>query len=262
VTVRVILDQNDEKSGNTRAYNQLNAQANCSAVWANKAFEATHQKSFIIDGKTVAIMSLNLQSEYYSTTRDFAMIENDSNDIAAIEATFTADYAAGTPASGVAGASDFGYVPGPGDDLIWSPTTAQADMLGIINNATTTLLVENEEMGASNIVGALESACRRGVTVHIAMVNQSEYSSEFQALEAAGCGVHVYPDTETGFYIHAKAVVADYGLTTQNVYMGSINYSNASMNNNRELGMYISDAASVQALYTTMGSDYAGGTAY
>lgn len=262
VKVRVILDQNDEKSGNTSAYNQLNAAANCSAVWANKTFEASHQKSIILDGTQVAIMSLNLQSQYYSTTRDFALLENDPVDIAAIQATFNADYAAGTPSSGVAGASDFSYSPGAGDDLIWSPTTAQADMLSIINNARKTLLVENEEMGASNIVSALEAACTRGVTVDVAMVSQSSYSTEFRALEAAGCGVHVYPDTQTGFYIHAKAVVADYGLSTQNVYMGSINYSTASMTENRELGVYIADPASVQFLNATMASDYAGGSPY
>jgi cardiolipin synthase A/B len=264
VKVRVILDQNDEKSGNTAAYNQLNAAANCSAVWANKAFQVTHQKSIILDGTQVAIMSLNLQSQYYSTTRDFALIENDAVDIAAIQAAFNADYAAGTPSSGVAGVSDYSYQPGAGDDLIWSPTTAQAAMLGIINGATKTLLVENEELAnsASYIVSALEAACQRGVTTHIAMVTNSSYAANFSALEAAGCGVHVYPNTQTGFYVHAKAVVADYDLSTQKVYMGSINYSNASMNQNRELGLYITDPASVQALYTDMTSDYAGAPAF
>jgi hypothetical protein len=262
VKVRVILDVNLEKSGNTPAYNQLNAQTNCSAVWANTAFQATHQKSFIIDGSLVAIMSLNLQSQYYSTTRDFALLENDATDIAAIQATFNADYAAGTPSGGTQGASDFSYVPGTGDDLIWSPTTAQTAMLAIISNAKSTLLVENEEMGAANIVTALETACQNGVVVHIAMVSQSSYATQFKALEAAGCGVHVYPNTPTGFYIHAKAVVADYGLATQKVYMGSINYSLASMNSNRELGVYITDAASVQSLQTTITADYSGGTPY
>ena len=262
VKVRVILDQNLEKSGNTPAYNQLNATSNCSAVWANRAFQASHQKSIILDGTQVAIMSLNLQSQYYSTTRDFALLENDAADIAAIQATFNADFAAGTPSSGVAGTSDYTYQPGAGDDLIWSPTTAQADMLAIINNARKTLVVENEEMGASNIVSALEAACTRGVAVHVAMVSQSSYATNFRALEAAGCGVHVYPDTQTGFYIHAKAVVADYGLSTQSVYMGSINYSNASMTENRELGVYIADPASVQFLNATMVSDYAGGSPY
>lgn len=262
VTVRVVLDQNNEKSANTSAFNQINAAKNCSAVWANTAFQATHQKTIILDGAQVAIMSLNLQSKYYSTTRDYALVENDSTDIAAIQATFNADYAAGTTSTGASGASDFSYQPGAGNDLIWSPTTAQAAMLGIINNAQSTLLIENEEMGASNIVSALKSACQRGVTVHIAMVDQTSYESNFTALEGAGCKVNVYPDTTTGFYIHAKAVIADYGLSTQKIYMGSINYSSASMNNNRELGVYISDTASAQLLYNTMAADFAGGTPY
>ncbi len=261
VKVRVILDQNLEKSGNTSAYNLLNTATNCSAVWANRAFQASHQKSIILDGTQVAIMSLNLQSQYYSTTRDFALLENDPVDIAAIQASFNADYAAGTPSSGVAGASDFSYQPGAGDDLIWSPTTAQADMLAIINGATKTLQVENEEMGASNIVSALVAACTRGVTVHIAMEYSSSYVSNFSALKTAGCKLSTY-NNPNGFYIHAKAVVADYGLSTQNVYMGSINYSNASMTENRELGVYIADPASVQLLNATMASDYAGGTPY
>ena len=249
VKVRVILDQNLEKSSNTAAYNQLNAVTNCSAAWANPAFQATHQKSFIVDGAQVAIMSLNLTSRYYSTTRDYALVENDPADIAAVQATFNTDYGSTT---------DYSYQPGPGDDLIWSPTTAQADLLGIIIGAKTTLLVENEEMSASNIVSALEAACQRGVSVHIAMTDTGSYHANFKALEAAGCGVHTYADNATTLYIHAKAMVADYALPTQNVYMGSINFSIASMTENRELGLYIADPAGVQALYTTISSDYAG----
>lgn len=270
VKVRVILDLSEEKS-NAPAYAQLNgAGANCSAVYSNSAFTNTHQKTITVDGTTTAIMTLNLQTQYYTTTRDFALIENDPADIAAIEATFNADYAAGTPSGGAQGASDFSYTPGGGDatvypagDLIWSPTTAQADMVSIINNAKTSILLENEEMSASVVVNALEAACQRGVTVHIAMVNDdNEYGTEFTALQAAGCGVNVYPDTSTGFYVHAKAVVADYGLSTQTVYVGSINYSNASLTENRELGIYLTDPASITTLETTMAADYAGGTSY
>jgi cardiolipin synthase len=262
VKIRVILSAS-EKSSNAPAFAQLNSVNSCSAVYSNTAFTNTHQKSFIVDGKTVSIMSLNLQSQYYSTSRDFALIENNTKDIAAIQATFNKDYAAGTPSAGTPGASDFTYKPSPGDDLIWSPTTAQSAMLGLINNATTTLVLENEEMSAANIVSALVAACQtRHVTVHVAMVNSTSFADNFTTLKNAGCGVHLYPDTSTGFYIHAKAVVADYGLATQKVYMGSINYSTASMTANRELGLYITDTGIVQQLYTTLSADYAGGTPY
>jgi phosphatidylserine/phosphatidylglycerophosphate/cardiolipin synthase-like enzyme len=272
VKVRVIFSASVASSSST-AYNALNtAGSNCAAEDSNTAFTNTHQKTITIDSGTstaqTAIMSLNLQSQYYSTTRDFAMIENDPVDIAAIEATFAQDWAAGTPYNSTQGPSDFSYQPGAGDDLIWSPTTAQTDMLALITNAKSTILLENEEMSASNIVSALETACQNGVTVHIAMVNSSTsppystYSANFKALEAAGCGVRTYPDTTNGIYIHAKAVIADYGLSTQKVYMGSINYSTASMTQNRELGMYISDAPSITTLYSVLSTDYAGATTF
>ena len=250
VKVRVILDQNLEKSNNLAAYNQLNAVTNCSAVWANPVYQATHQKSFIVDGAQVAIMSANLTSRYYSTTRDYVLIENDAADIAAVQATFNQDYVSAT------------YTPTAGTALIWSPTTAQAALLGVINGATKTLLVENEEMSASNIVSALQAACVRGVVVNIAVVDTGSYHANFSALEASGCGVHAYPNTATGLYIHAKAMVADYGLPTQSVYMGSINFSTASMTSNRELGVYLTDAASVQTLQMTITNDYAGAKAF
>jgi cardiolipin synthase len=263
VRVRVIFSSS-ESSSNTTAYSALNsAGSNCSAVESNSAFENTHQKTITVDGALAsaqtAILSLNLQTQYYSTTRDFALVENDPVDIAAIEATFNQDYAAG----GTKNTTEFSYLAPGGDDLIWSPTTAQASLVNIINNATATLLIENEEMSADNIVSALENACQRGVTVEVAMTNDdNEYATEFSALQAAGCGVHTYVDNSSTLYIHAKAILADYNTTGVVCYMGSINFSTASMTENRELGLYVNDATSQQAIYNTITSDYAGGTNY
>jgi len=255
VKVRVILDQNDEKSSNTAAYNQLNAQTNCSAAWANPQFQVTHEKSMVIDGTTAAILSLNLVTADYSETRDFAEVENDAYDVAAMEATFNSDYGSTT---------DFSYLPGSGDnELIWSPTTAQASLVNLIKNATQTLWVENEEMSASNVVTALENACGRGVTVNITMTNDDNtYASEFTALVNAGCNVHTYVDNSSTLYIHAKVILADYGTSGVAAYFGSINFSTASMVENRELGMYVTDAATQQTLHNTLVSDYNGGTNY
>ena len=86
VTVRVILDQNNEKASNTAAYNPLTA-AKVSVHWANPAYACTHQKTITVDQATSAIMTLNLTSEDYATTRDFAVITNDPADVAAIETT-------------------------------------------------------------------------------------------------------------------------------------------------------------------------------
>ncbi|WP_435136390.1 phospholipase D-like domain-containing protein [Actinacidiphila sp. bgisy144] len=249
VTVRVILDQNLEKSNNTAAYTYLNANG-VPTHWASTTYAATHQKTLTVDDATTAIMSGNLTSQYYSTSRDFAVIENNSLDVKAIEKVFAADYA-GTA-----------ITPTDGDHLVWSPTDAQSKILAIINGATTSLSVENEEMGYATVVTALENAAKRGVNVEVTMTNDdNEYADEFDALTAAGVHVHTYAYTAS-LYIHAKAIVADYGTSAATVDVGSQNFSNASLNKNRELGFITTSTSIISGINTALASDYAGGAAW
>lgn len=249
VAVRVILDQNLEYSSNLSAYNQLNS-CGAKSVWAWTKYDATHEKSIVVDGSTAAIMTLNLTSRYYSDTRDFAVIENDAADVAAIESTFNADFAAQT------------ITPPVGDDLVWSPTNAKTQLLNIINGAQTTLQVENEEMSYSTIVTALENAAKRGVTVSVCMTNDdNDYATEFNALKKAGVHIATYAYTAP-LYIHAKAIVADYGTSSARAFVGSENFSSNSLNYNRELGLISTDATLMTQLHNTLASDYAGGTAW
>ncbi|MDI5961771.1 phospholipase D-like domain-containing protein [Streptomyces sp. SL13] len=247
VKVRVILDQNLEKSSNTTAYNYLNANG-VPTVWASKTYAATHQKTVTIDDTTSAIMTGNLTSQYYSTSRDFAVIENNSLDVKAIEKVFNADYA-GTA-----------ITPTDGDHLVWSPTDSQSQILALINGATKTLSVENEEMGDATVTTALENAAKRGVNVEVIMTNDdNEYGTEFDALTAAGVHVHTYAYTAS-LYIHAKAIVADYGTSAAQVFAGSENFSNASLNENRELGFLTNNTTIISGVQSALASDYAGGT--
>lgn len=250
VRVRVILDQSLEKNSNTDAFNQLNsAGPNCSAAWSNPQFQATHQKSIVIDGAQAVIMTLNLTSRYYTSTRDFAVVEDDPADIKAIETTFTNDYGSTT---------DFTYQPSLGDALIWSPTIAQLSLANIIDSAKDTLLIENEEMGASAIVEPLVEACKRGVAVEIAMTDtNASYHANYIALEQAGCGVHIGANDASTLYIHAKAIIGDLGTPGEVGYVGSINFSSASLNQNRELGLFVYDANLLSQISSTIAQDYA-----
>ena len=248
IKVRVILDQNLEKSNNTAAYNDLTSHG-VQVVWAWTKYAATHQKTITIDNTTSAVMTLNLTSRYYSTTRDFAVIENDPSDVAAIESTFNADFAAQT------------ITPPLGDDLIWSPTVSKTDLVNIINSAKDSLLVENEEMSYSGVVTALENAAKRGVAVTACMTNDdNDYETEFEALTKAGVKISTYPDNDTALYIHAKVILADYNTSSAQAFVGSENFSTASLTENRELGLVTTNAAILTKLDTTIASDYAGGT--
>jgi len=246
VTVRLILDQNLEMSSNTAAYNYLSTHG-VGVHWANPKYSATHQKTITVDGATTAIMTLNLTSQYYSTGRDFAVLEDDPIDIAAVQATFDADFV------------DSAITPANGDDLAWSPTNSQSAILNVINSAMRSLLVENEEMSDTNVINALLNAAGRGVLVQVAMTNTgNDYATEFNQLVAAGVGVHTYAATAS-LYIHAKVILADYGSPGAQVFIGSENFSSASLTKNRELGLTLSDPAILQSIEAPLTSDFKGG---
>ena len=87
----MLLDQNLERSRNSAAYDYLAAH-HVHVRWA--PFGTTyHQKTLTVDGRTSAIMTLNLVGSDYSGTRDFVVLDTNRADVAAIVATFDADFA-------------------------------------------------------------------------------------------------------------------------------------------------------------------------
>jgi cardiolipin synthase len=248
VDVRVLLDQHLEKSRDTSAYDYLTAH-HVHVRWA-PAGTTYHQKTLTVDGATSVVMTLNLVASDYAGTRDFAVIDTGHADVAAITATFNADFAGQA------------ITPPDGADLVWSPTNAKASILSVINGAKHTLAVEDEEMDDPAVTTALAAAARRHVEVTITMTTDSEWDQAFTELARAGAHIHLYRDSSSVLYIHAKAIVADAGRSGQRVLVGSQNFSVASLGYNRELGILTGNSRMVAAIAATLAHDYAGAAAY
>ncbi len=208
VTVRVILDQAySGASVNAATYSAL-ASHRVQVHWA-PAGTIFHEKTITVDDHTSAIMTLNLTSEYYSTSRDFAVVTTDPSDVTAIEQVFATDWSnSGPPEAGP-----------PATNLVWSPG-AEPPILDLIGSAKRSLLVENEEMDDPDVASALEDAARRGVDVEVVMTYSSSWVGDFDDLVGAGVKVGTY-SADAPLYIHAKVIVAD-GTTA---FVGSQNFS-------------------------------------
>jgi phosphatidylserine/phosphatidylglycerophosphate/cardiolipin synthase-like enzyme len=242
VVVRVILDGNREKAANKPAYAELAAHR-VHVVWADSRYAATHEKAVVVDRAVAAVMSLNLTARYYPDTRDFAVLDRQPADVQAIEAVFDADF------------NHHKVKPAPGNDLVWSPGV-QDVLLSLIDSATSTLLVENEEMALPAVTTALERAAGRGVHVTVVMTRQDDWAADFEKLAKAHVDVRTYAPT-AGLYIHAKAIVVDDGTPGAKAFVGSQNFSSASLNHNRELGLLTADPELVGALAKTIRTDAA-----
>jgi cardiolipin synthase A/B len=246
VRVQVILDQR-ESSTNQAAYKYFSAH-DIKVVWSSSAFQYTHQKTMTVDGSESVIMTANLTSQYYATSRDFLVTDTNPSDVAAIAAVFNADLAHRS------------ITPGDGADLVWSPTDSQGKLLGLINGATKSLRIYSEEMGDTVVENALIAAAKRGVDVQVCGENEDgEYNSAFAKLTRAG--VHIsYYDSPSGFYIHGKVIEADFGTSHAKVFIGSENFSSTSLNKNRELGLITSSPAILSAIASTFAGDFQRGT--
>lgn len=257
VDVRVILDGRVGPGSKyyQPGYDELKA-GGVNVVWSNPAYYYTHQKTLTVDDRESLIMTGNLDSYYYDSDRDYAIFDTNRADVRAIVRTFDADfvYQPITPSAG-------------SGDLVWSPTTSQDRILDVINGAHRTLLVEQEEMYDTAVIDALVAAAKRGVQVKLAIISECDLDPYLNTLLAAGVRISLNNTAADPLYTHAKVILADYGRPDERVEFGSINISNTSLTENRELGVVLDafgphNQQVINTLQTVITGDFAGGQPY
>lgn len=114
-------------------------------------------------------------------------------------------------------------------------------------------------MADSQIESALKGALQRGVALTLVQENMSgRYTTILNTLKNDGANVSVYT-SRTGYYIHAKEVLADYGTPRAQLFLGSENFSTSSLDDNRELGLIFNDPACMSAIQAALTADYNNG---
>lgn len=238
--VRVLLEPApyQAETANQAAYAGL-AAAGVDVRWATERFAYTHAKVFTVDHATLAVLTLNLTASGLTSNREYAAIDTDTTDVAAMEDLFAADQL-GVPS------------PEPAGRLVTSPESSRPALLGLFAGATSTLAIETEELADPEAVDALLAARARGVAVTLVWPGPAAGApAAFRTLADAGATVRAVAAPS----IHAKVVVAD-GRT---LYLGSANLSATSLDANREVGLRLSDPALATRVGATVAGDAATG---
>jgi phosphatidylserine/phosphatidylglycerophosphate/cardiolipin synthase-like enzyme len=246
--VKVVLEQNpyNAAGANNTAYNTLKS-GGVAVTWVATAFTLTHTKTIVLDpGEPTGelwVMSLNLSKVAFTGNRDYALVDDDPADVLEAEAVIGSDYA---------NVADSRVT----KRLVVSPEDSRAKIGAMIDAATKTIDVEMEEMSDVPIVNKLEAAQARGVTVRVVVPATGRSTATTTTVTImAQKGVLVRqlgtPD------LHAKAIVVD----GTRAYVGSINLTQASLDQNREIGLVTSTPAAITRLSQTIASDVANGTA-
>jgi cardiolipin synthase A/B len=250
VDTRVILDTAFRgRQSNAASFQEL-SDAGVAVRWAPNGV-IYHQKTITIDDATAAVGTGNLEPQYYSTSRDAWVLDTNPADVAAIAATFDTDYTSepsGRPPPAT-----------PAPNLVWSPM-ARATFLQHIDEATQSIDLTNEELKDRAVISALDKAAQRGVQCRIVMTESPSWTRAIAEVSDAGCSVHLFPNTDSGLYMHEKMLLTD----RTSLIIGSQNLSTTSLVENRELSLALDTAVAAEliaAVQSTFDADYAAATA-
>jgi phosphatidylserine/phosphatidylglycerophosphate/cardiolipin synthase-like enzyme len=243
VKVRVILDQEMLAANKNPQIRETLEAAGVEVKPSSKAFSITHEKAMTLDDSTAMISTVNLTNAY-RTTRDVGVISHDPDVIREFNEVFEADWLN-------ADQQTRETPPLSSLQLLWSPVNATDRLISLIQSAKTTIEVYVENFSSQEISQALIEAATRGVKIRVITPLCDENQNPLlnlpmmKALNAHGIEARLMkaPATAERPYIHAKSIVVDGAQS----YVGSMNFSNNSLKNAREVGIrFFNSQASAQ----------------
>jgi len=239
VSVRVIFDQ-AQASVNQKYYDQL-AAAGAQVKWSAPKFTYQHAKFFVVDGQTAVVSTGNFSKAYsIDLERNFVATDRDPADVLDLVTLFEADWAGVDPAM-------------PCTRMVIAPINSRQRVLDVIAGATQTLTIESMQFADGAVRAAVSNRIAAGVAVRVMLADAGWITANASAatyLKNLGVTPKWIP------HLHTKAMVAD-GVRA---YVGSENLSSTSLDHNREVGVVLTDPASIAPLVATFDKDYAIGT--
>lgn len=245
VNVRVMLNP-ERRSGEKEndACRATLAGAGVEVLDSNPAFDLTHEKSMVIDGKTALVESLNWETRNLTETRDYAIVTSHQHEVDEIIECFDADW------------NRTAFTPGDHSHLIWCIGNGRQRLGQLIDEAKHTLFLQNERYQDPTIIEHLVRANRRGVQIHL-MARPPHKLKKDKLIEGVS-GLRVLEDIGVKIHklkhikLHAKLLFAD----NLRAIIGSINLAPGSFDSRRELAIEVRDEHIIDRLHTTLRHDW------
>lgn len=238
VHVVVMLEEHPFGGGNLNSKTEKELKdAGVDIGWTSPDFPLSHEKSVVIDQTYVFILNQNLTTSSFTKNREYNILDTNPEDVQEVRKMFIADW---ERKSYTASSSS----------LLISPLTARSGIEDLIRQCTKTIDIEIEILTddtLTQLLGEQMGKCAiRVITPTFTQISSNKES--MLSLRDAGGETRVMSSP----YIHAKLVIID----GKKAYIGSINFSSQSIDENRELGIVITDPSILQELTNTFEMDW------
>jgi phosphatidylserine/phosphatidylglycerophosphate/cardiolipin synthase-like enzyme len=243
--VRVLLEEHPYNPGNPNSAlstNQPTAdllkEHGVQVAWTNPSYNFTHAKTMIVDGDAAYVLTYNLTKAGVEGNREFGVIDRSPSDVNELVRLFQADYAHQPYRS-------------LDQDVVVSPDNARWRILGLMERAKEELIVGVEVISDPEAMALLINKQRAGVRVRLLVGGFKKIpANQTPARTLINQGVEVRHQSKP--FLHAKYAIAD----GKEAYVGSINLSTNSLDENRELGLIIREAGAISRLRDISAQDW------
>lgn len=244
VKVRIILEKKPYGMSSWKVRKEMQeAKATGASVrWApprftsNGSYWAFEHAKFTCDNYSCEIGSANYGWDDFHRNRDYMVLTGNSQMVSAANAVFNADW-------------NNRHAPSYAHQvLVLSPGTSAAQLLQVINQPGP-IDIESEEMGPYRpILRAIASKGHLARVILPASINHED-KRDVAYLRRNGVQVRLMPVRPT--YMHAKMICGEHLA-----FIGSENFTQVSLENNREMGVLLHGSSNLNKLHTQFDRDW------
>jgi cardiolipin synthase len=240
VHVRVMLEP--EPSDDVRLGAKAgNALSKVGIEWhnTNPAFNLTHAKYAVIDGKQGLMLTFNSTASDLATRRDFGLVDDDADDAHFLQSLFDADW-------------DHTPAPPIRTGFVVSPDNSNQALTAFVGTAQRSLDIYAERLDSSPLLDAIAKAARRGVLVRVLTAPLTPKDRTVIKLDDLLRDGNFDLEVPRTPRVHAKIMIVD---GTQ-VFLGSENVEDAPKERRREVGMIFQDGSILSRLQGVFDRDW------
>jgi len=200
-------------------------------------YSLNHAKYIIIDEKISIIMTSNLTGSGLNSSRDFIFVTKDKKITESLNNLFKKDFKI-----------QYFWERKIPENLVISPINSRKILEILIKNAKNSLELYAENFNDERIIDLLNQKSEEDVKIKIIL--SETISSNKNIIKK------FHKNIETGFikkpYQHSKVIIMDKKI----LYIGSINFSMQSMDQNREVGIILKEKKFIEKIYNIFYKDW------
>lgn len=242
VALRIVYDRTREYSKSSLEGKGLGDVSHASP----EAFVYSHSKVVVIDGERAIVMSANLSKYSMVGERNYGVIDRDPADVAQLTALVSRDFAG-------AAEPDLAC-----SKLVVSPVSSRPRILALLARAKMRVDVAAMYVTDAEVRNAIIERKKAGLAVRVLLANPAWIDTNVETAQlflGAGIEVRYFKKLD----LHAKLIVVDPNENGA-AFVGSVNFSTNSLNNNREVGVMATDAAVLAGISEKFESDWKSGS--